>query len=178
MEFSYEIKIPKERIAVLIGTKGETKRKLEKNTKTSIDVDSSEGVATISGEDGLQLMTTKDIVQAIARGFNPDVALLLLKSDYLFELINLNDLSRNKNDMERIRGRIIGAKGKSRELIEEMTETYIVVYGKTVGIIGDLEKVAIAKRAIGKIIEGSPHSSVFKWLEKQRKLSNIGFGSF
>jgi len=59
-----------------------------------------------------------------------------------------------------------------------MTETYISVYGKTIGIIGDMEKVAIAKRAIGKIIEGSPHATVFKWLENQRKLMNIGFGSF
>jgi len=178
MEFSYDIRIPKERIAVLIGTKGQTKRKLENDTKTSIDVDSRDGIATLSGTDAICLMTARDIVKAIARGFNPNIAILLLNQDYMFELINLNELSRNKNDLERLKGRIIGTKGKSRELIEEMTETYISVYGKTIGIIGDMEKVAIAKRAIGKIIEGSPHATVFKWLENQRKLMNIGFGSF
>ena len=178
MEFSYDIKIPKERIAVLIGTKGETKKILEKETKTHIDVDSREGIATLSGDDALNLMTAKDIVKAIARGFNPNIAKLLLKTDYVFELISLNEVISNKNDMERMKGRIIGTKGKSRELIEELTETYISVYGKTVGIIGDMEKVSIARRAVGKIIEGSPHANVFKWLEKQRKLMNIGFGSF
>ena len=56
-KFSYELKIPKDRVAVLIGKKGEIKKKLEKETKTNIEVDSKEGDVFLSGEDGLGLFT-------------------------------------------------------------------------------------------------------------------------
>jgi ribosomal RNA assembly protein len=80
-EFSYQIKIPKERIAVLIGKKGEIKNQIEEHTRTRIDVDSKEGDITVSGEDAITLYSTRDIIRAIGRGFNPDIALLLLKPE-------------------------------------------------------------------------------------------------
>ena len=54
-EYSYDLRITKDRIAVLIGTKGETKNDLEKETGCKINVDSKEGDVTISGKDALQL---------------------------------------------------------------------------------------------------------------------------
>jgi ribosomal RNA assembly protein len=167
-EFSYEIKIPKDRIAVLIGTKGEIKKQLEDETKTKIDVDSKEGDVTVSGEDALLLYSTRDIIRAIGRGFNPEMALLLLKQDYAFELINLPEYEK-PSQFKRIKGRVIGKEGKSRKLLEEYTETFISVYGKTVGIIGQTEQVSIARRAIEMLLKGSPHSNVYKWLEKMRR---------
>ena len=41
--------------------------------------------------------------------------------------------------------------------------------GKTVGIIGEAEKVMLARRAIESILAGATHSSVYKWLEKKIK---------
>ena len=38
-EFSYELKIPKERVAILIGKEGDVKKGLEDDTKTRIKVD-------------------------------------------------------------------------------------------------------------------------------------------
>ena len=38
MEFSYELKIPKERVAVLIGKKGEIKKRIEDETSSKIFV--------------------------------------------------------------------------------------------------------------------------------------------
>ena len=102
----YELKIPKDRIAVLIGKGGSVKKQIEEETKTKLDIDSREGDVTLSGEDGLSLFTAREIVKAIGRGFNPDVALLLLKPDYSFELIIIEP--RSKNDLSRIKGRIIG----------------------------------------------------------------------
>ena len=54
-EYSYELKIPKERVAVLIGKGGETKSLLEEETSTSIDVDSKEGEVIISSSEGFKL---------------------------------------------------------------------------------------------------------------------------
>jgi ribosomal RNA assembly protein len=166
--FSYQVRIPKERIAILIGKKGEMKNQLCEATKTKIDVDSTEGEVTVSGQDALMLYSTREIIKAIARGFNPDTALLLMKQDYAFEIINLPEFE-NPNQFVRIKGRIIGKDGKSRRLIEEYTEAYISVYGKTVSLIGRAETVNIARRAVEMLIKGSPHSNVYRWLEKMRR---------
>ncbi len=168
-EFSYEVKIPKDRVAVLIGKNGDTKKLLEASTKTRMEVDSNEGDIFIKGRDALDLYQTREIVMAIGRGFNPETALMLLKEEYVFEVISLKDFIRNKKDMKRLRGRVIGREGKSRKLIEELTETFISVYGKTISIIGETENVSIARRAIGFLLQGSPHGNVYNWLERQRR---------
>jgi ribosomal RNA assembly protein len=167
-EFMYELKIPKDRIAVLIGKDGEVKQELEEQTKTSIMVDSKEGDVRIQGEDSVGLFCTREIVKAIGRGFNPKTALDLLKPEYNFDLINLRDYV-TKEHLPRVKGRIIGTKGKARRTIEELTETRICVYGKTIGIIGEVGYVSVARRAIEMLLEGSRHATVYKWLEKKRR---------
>lgn len=168
-EYSYDLKIPKERIAVLIGKNGEIKREIESSTHSKLVIDSAEGDVSVTGTDPLTMFTTKDIIRAIGRGFNPEVALLLLKQDNVFEILDLKDYVQNKQQIPRIKGRIIGQEGKSRRVIEDLTETYICVYGKTVGIIGFGERVAIARRAVESLASGSQHSNVYKWLEKKRR---------
>ena len=170
-EYGYGLKIPKERIAVLIGKSGETKKLIESETKTKIDIDSKEGEVFIHGEDALSLFSAREVVKSIARGFNPEIALLLLKSDYCFDMINIADYARNKNDATRIKGRIIGREGKSRRTIEELTDTNISVYGKTISIIGLPENVANARKAIENLVKGASHANVYKWLEKRRRES-------
>lgn len=178
-EFMHELKIPKARIAVLIGTNGETKKELEEYTKTKIDVDSKEGLVTITGNDAVKLYTVRELVLAIGRGFNPEIAKLLLKQDYCIEILSLDEFADKKKKLERIRGRIIGKKGKSREIIENLTETHVSVYGKTVSIIGLAENVTMARNAVEMFLEGAAHSAVYRRLEqfrrnlKEHKLSYI-----
>lgn len=169
MEYSYGLKIPKDRIAVIIGKDGEIKTELEELTKTHIDIDSKEGDVTITGQDSLSLFTLKEVIRAIGRGFNPEIARLLLKQDYVLEILPLLDYIANKNHLERIRGRVIGAGGKSRTTIENLTETFICVHGKTISIIGESEGVTNAKKAVESLIAGSPHANVYRWLEKSRR---------
>ena len=169
-EFSYEIKVPKERLAVLIGTDGETKKKIAEETESTINVDSKEGGVIVSGQDAIKLLSAREIIKAIARGVNPNIAFLLLKADYLLDIISINDYTnKSKNSLVRVKGRIIGSQGKTRKLIEELTETHVCAYGKTVTIIGTSERASIARRAIVSLLTGSPHASVYKWLEKKCK---------
>jgi ribosomal RNA assembly protein len=170
-EFSYTLKIPKERIAVLIGTKGEVKRKLERATKTNLTIDSEEGEITLTGNDALSLYTTREIVRAIARGFSPETAFMLHKQDYGLEVIQLD--ARNKNDAQRLRGRIIGEGGKSRRVIEDLTGCYMSVYGKTVTLIGEFEGLRLARKAVEMLIQGAAHATVYKMLEKKRRQAPV-----
>ena len=169
-EYSYELKIPKERIAVLIGKDGEVKKSIEEDTNTKIKIDSKEGDIFIYGKEALELYTCREVIRSIARGFNPDIAKLLLKQDYMFETILLNEqMGKSRNNLLRLKGRVIGREGKSRKLIEELSEAYISVYGKTIGIIGLPESVSMAKRAVEALLRGSTHANVYKWLEKKRR---------
>ncbi len=168
-EFAYELKIPEERIAILIGTDGTTKKQIEDQSGCKLDI-TKDGDVTVSGEDGIILFTAKEIVRAVARGFNPNTALLLLKPDYALEMVELKDIAgKNKNEMARYKSRIIGKGGRAREEIERLTDTYISVYGKTVGIIGEVSQAALARQAIGMLIDGSMHRTVYKFLEKKKK---------
>ncbi len=167
--YMHELKIPKARIAVVIGKNGATKKELEELTGTDIHVDSKEGIVTIEGKDPIRLYTVKEMIMSIGRGFSPDVASQLLKQDRVIDVLSLNDFSDKKNQLERVRGRVIGKKGKSREIIENLTDTNISVYGKTISIIGLSENVAMARNEVEMLLEGSTHGSVYKKLEKFRR---------
>jgi ribosomal RNA assembly protein len=168
-EFSYELKIPEERVAVLIGANGATKKEIEQETKCHLDI-SKEGDVTITGDDGLMLFTAREIVRAIARGFNPKAALLLLKPDYTLEIIDLKDVAgKSKNLMERLKGRVIGTGGKSRAEIERLTETNLSIYGKTIGILGEAGNVSLAREAVAMLLSGSMHKTVYQFLERKKK---------
>ena len=166
-EYLYELKIPKERIAVLIGKSGEEKRQIEIITETNIEVNSKEGEVTIRGKDAINLYTSKEIVRAIGRGFNPEIARLLVNQDYGFELLIIN--GKTSSDFVRLRGRVIGEGGKSRKTIEELTETNICVYGKSIGIIGPSKNIPAARKAVEMLLKGSPHPHVYGMLQKRRR---------
>jgi ribosomal RNA assembly protein len=169
MEYSVEIKIPKERVAVLIGKNGDVKRELEEYASAKLSVDSKEGDVKIVGSDSLMMYALKEVVRAIGRGFNPEIAKLLFKQDYALEIISLLDYVKHKGHFERIKGRVIGANGKARETIENLTSSYISVYGKTVSILGRAEDLVVCKRAVESLLLGSPHANVYKLLEKNRR---------
>jgi ribosomal RNA assembly protein len=175
-KYSHDLKIPKERVGVLIGPKGQTKKELEELSKSNLDIDSESGEIIVSGEDPILLFSMRDVIKAIGRGFNPDIAKFLLKQDYSFDIIDIYDFAKTKNDVIRLKGRVIGSEGKSRRTIENLCEVNISVYGKTLSVIGEASNVSLARKAIESLLSGSPHSSVYKFLEKsRRKLNAIEF---
>jgi ribosomal RNA assembly protein len=118
----------------------------------------------IQGEP-LDIARAKKIIRAIGRGFSPDRALKLLDDDFQLSVISLRGDSPKK--MKRLLSRIIGRKGMAREKLEELTGCCISVYGKTVSIIGKWEEIEKAGRAVREILEGKPHSHVYKNLTRE-----------
>jgi ribosomal RNA assembly protein len=170
MPYEQYITLYPDRIGVLIGKGGSVKDQLEKYTNTSIEVDSKTGRVKISGESLEDVMTALNIVKAINLGFSPERAFTLLDTDMNLHVIDLYDyVGRDPDDLKRVLGRIIGEKGKARRVIEETAEVYISVYRHYVAIIGGFDNILMAKEAIIRLIEGSPHRVVYNWLFNQRR---------
>ena len=167
------LKIPQNRVGALIGSNGNVKKSIEKLTGTILDIDSDDGTVYITPredmEDPLGVWNANHIVKAIARGFNPEVAMKLIHDDIYLEIMKLPlYVGKSKKTLARYKGRIIGANGKTRELITELADVDMAVYGKTVSLIGEMENILVAKEAIEMILNGSRHKSVYSFLENKK----------
>jgi ribosomal RNA assembly protein len=175
------IRIPDERVAVLIGEGGETRQEIEDRTGVELDIDSGSGEVTIDEEEAFNpvlALQCRDIVRAIGRGFAPQKAFRLLQDDVYFDLVKLTDwVGDNRNRQETVRGRIIGSGGRTREAIETFTGVNVAIHGKTVGLIGEMQEVEAAREAVEMLVEGASHNAVYNFLEEKRRelrLEEIG----
>lgn len=156
------IRIPEERVSVLIGTRGKTRKEIEKATGTKIKIDED---VTLQGE-ALGVIAAENIVIAIGRGFSPQHAMELKNEEVVMDVI---ELPKDARSLVRIRSRLIGTNGKSRRNIENLTKTNISIYGRTVCIIGKYENTELAKDAVNRLIKGFSHRSVYEYLEHHQK---------
>ena len=168
------LKIPRDRVGVLIGPNGKAKRRIESYFGVTIEVESESGSVEITlnpgNRDVTAIFTVRNVVKAIGRGFSPRRAEILAKEDFDLHIIDLNEfVGDSKNAIARVKGRIIGKNGRSRELIEELTETRISVYGGTVAYIGNPEGLEAAREALMKLIKGSFHKTVWNYLYAWRR---------
>jgi ribosomal RNA assembly protein len=171
VSFEQTVKIPVERVGAVIGREGATKRVLESELGVQLRVDSREGLVTVKSEstDSTDPFTALRVIEAIGRGFSPQHAKRLLEEGTSFEVIDLRDYAgRSSSSLERIRGRVIGLKGKSRRVIEELTRCHLSVYGRTVAIIGDASEAQLAAEAVKMLASGSQHRTVYNTLQKAR----------
>lgn len=165
------IKVPKDRVGAIIGPKGRVKQIIEDKSKARLDIDSEEGtVEIIPGENPLGALKAEDVVNAVARGFNPDKTFPMFDDDMLMlEIIDLSKHTSTQKELLRLKGRIIGKGGKTREITERLIGVKMSVYGKTVSIIGSPEQNQIARTSIEMLIEGANHGTVYSYLEKKRE---------
>jgi len=169
------IKIPGDRIGALVGLDGTVKKVIERKLSVDMEVDSESGTVQITmpadSKDPTVLFRARELVTAIGRGFAPDHAFRLLDDeDVVFEVIELRDIvGRSASDLKRLKGRVIGKEGKTRKIIEELSEANISVYGHTISIIGYPEQASIAREAVSMLIKGSLHGTVYRFLHKKRR---------
>ncbi len=176
------LKIPLDRVAVLIGKKGETKNKISKLTGLELDIDSKEGEVKIDDKDcdPLLLLKAQNVVKAIGRGFSPHNALLLLNDEMDLFIFDIHDfVGKKPSHVKRIKGRVIGKKGKTKRIIEDLTSSKISVYGHTISVISSVININIVKKAILMILSGSKHATIYRFLEQQMKevkrMQKLGF---
>jgi len=169
--------IQEERIPIVIGNKGKTKDEICKKCNVEIEIESKTGEITISSTskdfDEYGALKARDIIRAISSGFSPERAFRILNEEILFQVLDLRNFTSTTNSTNRVKGRIIGEKGKARKNLEELTNTSISIYGHTVGLIGDYEETKLAIDAIMLLINGRSHKSVYEMLYQAKRRAKI-----
>ncbi|MHA1453398.1 MAG: KH domain-containing protein [Promethearchaeota archaeon] len=189
----------KDRLAVLIGKNGTTKKNVQYLTNTIIEIDSTTGNYTIHPQENpvvdpefekfleqinispdtlkvfkespnFGLWTAKKIIEAVNIGFKPEKAFQLVNQDYIFETISLEvSVGSSQKMIKRIKGRLIGEGGVMRQSIEKYSTAFISIYDNYVGFIADFDSLKIAQKAVDMIIEGLPHKTVITFLQKRHR---------
>lgn len=167
------LKIPMERVAVLIGRNGETKKDLEEKSGLKINIDSKLGEVVIDDhevEDPLMIIKIENIVKAISRGFSPQNAMKLMDDDADFFVFNLYDyVGKKEAHVRRLKSRVIGKEGKTKRVLEELTDARISIYGHTVSVISGIVRMNILKKSIDMILTGSKQATVYRFVETQMR---------
>ena len=171
-------KIPKDRIAVLIGKGGSTRKMKEEACGGKLDIDSRSGEVSVDWSDSdadlVVQMKTPDVILAIGRGLSPKRAVNLLEDDIHLRMYDIREwVGRQPNQIRRMRSRLIGRNGLIRSRVEELSGTEIAIYGSSVIVIGDEMGLEVAHPAIESILRGAEHGSVLHGLEKDRKRQRI-----
>ena len=169
------VKIPRERVGALIGPNGRIKESVEKKLSVELQIDSEAGnvriTLTPNAQDQSPLFRAKEMVTAIGRGFSPERAFRLLEDDEAtLQVIDLREIiGRSHSDLKRLKGRVIGKNGKTRRIIEELTDAEVSVYGYTVSIIGNADQAEVAREAILMLLKGRQHRSAYRFLHRKRR---------
>jgi ribosomal RNA assembly protein len=142
----------------------QNKSKLEKGLKVKI---TNKGKILFVEGNAEDEYTAVQAIEAINLGFTVQQALLLTEEGFILEKVNIKDLTR-RHDLERIRGRVIGTKGKTKKLIENLSDCLISLHDNIVGIIGRAEHIEQAMQALTSLIQGAKQSKVYSFLERAR----------
>jgi|YNPNPStandDraft_1061719.scaffolds.fasta_scaffold05333_1 ribosomal RNA assembly protein len=167
------LRIPKERIGVLIGRQGETKKTIEDIGNVVLEIDSQDGEVIIDDtrcKDPVLCLKTEDVIRAIGRGFSPENAMKLFNDETELFIFDIHEyVGKSENHVSRVKSRVIGRGGKTRRTIERLTTASISIYGHTVSVIVEYEYMDITKKAIDMLITGSKHSKVYNFIEREMK---------
>jgi len=167
------LKIPLDRVGVLIGPQGDTKKYIEEHTHVSLDIDSEVGEICIddhASEDPLMIFKVEHMVRAIGRGFSPEHAFRLFSDEVDFYLFDIHEyVGKKPSHVKRLKSRVIGSEGKTKRVLEELTQANISVYGHTIAVIADIFFMDIVKKAIDMLLSGSKHATVYRYVERSMK---------
>jgi len=122
----------------------------------------------ITSKNSFNEYIARNVIIAFGRGFSLDDALELCREDKYFKLIELQDYAKNRNQLVRIKSRVIGRKGRVKKEIERLTGAKIAIYGKTIALIGSEQELKSAEDALIRIITGSKQSNVLRLLQLKK----------
>ncbi|KAI2468921.1 eukaryotic type KH-domain (KH-domain type I) [Annulohypoxylon bovei var. microspora] len=98
--------------------------------------------------DPASILKARDLVKLLARSVPAPQALKILQDDMACDIIKIRNLVRNKDKFVKRRQRILGPEGQTLKALELLTQTYILVQGNTVSVLGPYRGLKEVRRVV------------------------------
>ena len=177
MIYEKRIRIPADRVGALIGKAGKAKASIESacSVRLRILADGEVSISASGDADKVLPFKAAEMVTAVGRGFSPEAALRLVHGENTLHVMDLRQFgARTGAQLARIRARLIGKEGKARRNVENLSNTAVCIYGRTVSVIGSAASLRMAVDALSSLSQGSMHGSVYSRMELTKRRKKMG----
>jgi ribosomal RNA assembly protein len=146
------------------------KRRLERELGVKV---SNKGKNVFVDGDADDEYLALQVLEAVNIGFSVDVALKLKEEEgIILQRVHIKDITK-RGDLDRVRGRIIGSKGRTLATLKKLTNCDISLHDNEIGLIGDAERMDDSIQAVTSLVQGSKQGNVYARLERESKKKRL-----
>jgi len=129
----------------------------------------------------LQEFLGQKVIKALDGGLKLEDAAKLMNEEYAMKVIDLKEMGYAQGVINRHIGRVIGEDGRAKRMLEKSADVKIGVTEHQIAVLGKFEDVDIAIEAIMRLVSGSPHKNVYRYIDEgmarlERKEAEEEFG--
>ncbi|KAK4629100.1 KRR1 small subunit processome component [Fulvia fulva] len=98
--------------------------------------------------DPAAILNARDLIKLLSRSVPAPQAIKILEDGTACDVIKIRGLVRNKDRFVKRRQRILGPNGSTLKALELLTQTYILVQGNTVSVMGGYKSLKEVRRVV------------------------------